>query len=222
MKCSKIQDLLSPYLDGELSAAQTTMVESHLRVCPQCQHALHDVRRIIAQASDLATVSMPSDLWPAIERQILDQPAPTPARRPRQAPLSGWRPRIAWAFALACLSLFSFFLWNHLQSPRPQLPPAQNKTQLIADAKTNLELARAHYENSAAALEQIVTHRVHEMDPDRSRLYREKLIRLEDVIDECSIALEKNAYDVNAQRSLFDAYDRKVSTLREMAVSAAY
>jgi hypothetical protein len=60
------------------------------------------------------------------------------------------------------------------------------------------------------------------MDPDHAGLFRQKLVHLEETIDECTIALEKNSYDIRAQRALFDAYDRKISTLREMAVSAKY
>jgi anti-sigma factor RsiW len=221
MKCSKIQNLLSPYLDGELDIPRATEVEDHLRRCAQCQQALEELRLILTRAGDLATAPMTADLWPAIEREILAQPVPKPARAPRPVLLSGWRPKFAWAFALASLFLISFFLWNHLQSPSPQLTPTQNRVQRLADARADIELARSHYENSISGLEQIVTHRAHEMDQDRSRLYREKLIRLEEIIDECSIAIEKNTYDATAQRALFNAYDNKISTLREMAVAVA-
>lgn len=220
MKCSKTQNLLSDYLDGELEIPQAEEVKDHLRRCPECQKALDELRLILTRAEDLATASMTTDLWPAIEREILAQPNPRPVRIPRQAPLSGWRPKFAWAFAVASLFLISFFLWNHLQSPGPQLPPSQNRVERLADARGNIELARSHYENSISSLEQIVTHRAYEMDQDRSRLYREKLIRLEEIIDECSIAIEKNTYDTTAQRALFNAYDNKVSTLRQMAVAA--
>lgn len=222
MRCQKIQKLLSHYLDGELRPAQVTAVEEHLRGCAQCRGALDDLRLLVAEAGSLAPAILISDLWPAIERRVLAQPTVSPAKRPRQAPLSGWRPRIAWALALAGIFLIFFLLRNDIRPPRPTLPPAQDQAQLLATAKTDLHLAQAHYQTSVSALERIVAHRAHEMDAERARLYREKLVCLEEAIDECSIALEKNSYDIRAQRALFNAYDQKISTLREMAVSAAY
>ena len=222
MKCRKIQRLLSSYLDGELRSHQATAVQTHLRGCAQCQKALEDLRQLVHQAGNLTPAILTTDLWPAIERRILAQPSVAPAKAPRRAPLSAWRPRIAWAMGVAAVFLSLFFLRQHFYSPRSTPQTTQSQAQLLATAKSDIDLARAHYRNSISSLENIVAHRAHEMDPDHAGLFRQKLVHLEETIDECTIALEKNSYNIRAQRALFDAYDRKISTLREMAVSAKY
>jgi hypothetical protein len=128
----------------------------------------------------------------------------------------------AWALAVACVFMTLFLLRQHIYTPTSSPPPPQSRDQLFARAKADFDLAQKHYQNSVSALERIVAHRAHEMDPERTDLYREKLINLDEAIDECSLVLERNSYDMRAQRALFDAYERKISTLREMAVAAAY
>lgn len=222
MRCRRFHRLLSSYFDGELEANQKTAAEKHLRGCAKCRQALNDLRLIVSDANNLVSATLTSDLWPAIERSVLAQPAAPPPRDHHPAPLSGWRPRVAWALATACVFLTLFLLRQHIYSPSPSPPSPQSRTQLLTAAKTDLDLAQEHYQNSVTALEKIVAHRAHEMDPERTDLYREKLAQLEEAIDECSLAVERNSYDMRAQRALFDAYETKISTLREMAVAAAY
>jgi hypothetical protein len=222
MRCSKIQNLLSAYLDGELTSDQTDSVEAHLHLCSQCQDALEELRLMVSASRNLASVSPKTDLWPNIQRRVVSPPERATARKPRPAILSGWRPRIAWALVLASIFLAVFVFRDHIRPPGPEVPTGPSQGQLSVDPRDDIALTRQHYERSAAALEQIVAHRSHDLDLDRALLYREKLHQLDGVIAECSLALEKNKYDVRAQQVLFNAYDQKISTLREMAVVAAH
>ena len=36
MSCERIQDLLSPYLDGDLTPGERADVDAHLDACPDC------------------------------------------------------------------------------------------------------------------------------------------------------------------------------------------
>lgn len=40
MKCEKIEELLSPYLEDELSVEEKAAVDNHLKVCPNCSSLL--------------------------------------------------------------------------------------------------------------------------------------------------------------------------------------
>ncbi|RME02407.1 MAG: zf-HC2 domain-containing protein [Planctomycetota bacterium] len=42
--CSHIQELVSGYMDGELTAPQTRLVERHLHSCQSCQEAYQELR----------------------------------------------------------------------------------------------------------------------------------------------------------------------------------
>lgn len=44
MACDKIQDLLSPYLDGELMPEEKAAVDAHLVSCPECAELLSLLR----------------------------------------------------------------------------------------------------------------------------------------------------------------------------------
>ncbi len=45
MECERIEDLLSAFLDGDLSPAEKALVEGHLAACPDCTSLLGALRR---------------------------------------------------------------------------------------------------------------------------------------------------------------------------------
>jgi hypothetical protein len=214
--------MLWEYAAGELPAGDAARVERHLDRCPRCREAVEQIQLLSSAARGLADTPLTRDLWPGIQERVLAPPAPATVRQRRPAPLSGWRPRLAWAFGLAGLLLIMFIAGQQLRPKGPQTPTAPRQTRVAEEARTDIALARQHYERSAEALETIVAHRTHEIDLDQARLYHDKLRQLEMVITECSQALENNRYDVRAQQTLFNAYDQKISTLRKMSVAAAY
>jgi len=222
MGCSKFQRLLWEYAAGELSTGETARVKVHLDSCPRCREVLDHIHLLVSASRDLAGAELKKDLWPGIQRRVLTPSEPVRGRRRSPAPLSGWRPRMAWAFGLAGLLLILFIAGQELRPRGPQAPPMSAQARKPEQARTDIALARQHYERSAEALERIVAHRSNEIDLDQASLYQDKLQQLETVITECSQALENNRYDVRAQQTLFNAYDQKISTLREMSVSASY
>jgi len=222
MGCATIKKRLWEYASGKLSPERASEVEGHLDRCPRCREALGQIRLLSAASRALAETPLKKDLWPGIQQRILTPAEPAPARRRRPAPLSGWRSRLSWAMGAASLLLILLIAGHELRSPGPQAPAVPTQTRLPEDARSDIELARQHYERSAQALETIVAHRSQDIDLDQALLYRDKLQQLETVISECSQALQNNRYDVRAQQTLFNAYDQKISTLREMAVVASY
>lgn len=221
MGCSNIQKLLWEYAAGELPARETDRVEQHLSRCSRCREAADRIHLLASASRDLARAPLEKDLWPGIQERVLTPARPEPGRHRRPA-LSGWRPRLAWAFGLAGLLLILFIAGQQLRPTGRQTPPVPAQARGAEQARTDIELARRYYHRSAEALETVVAHRSHEIDLDQARLYRDKLQQLETIISECSQALENNRYDVRAQETLFNAYDQKISTLREMSVAASY
>ncbi len=70
---SHLDELLSVYLDGETSPAESTRVEGHLRECLRCRRKLTDLNSARAAVRSLPTLEVPVGLVP--------EPRSTPHRR---------------------------------------------------------------------------------------------------------------------------------------------
>lgn len=68
-------ELLSAYLDGELSTTEQAAIEARLRDEPALRHALDELRMLIAAVRDLPTITAPRDF--TLTPEMVRQPAPT-------------------------------------------------------------------------------------------------------------------------------------------------
>lgn len=60
--CDEVADLLEPFVDGELSAAEHDTVALHLRDCAKCQGQVQELRELAAKLKRLAPYRAPSEL----------------------------------------------------------------------------------------------------------------------------------------------------------------
>ncbi|WP_028460182.1 anti-sigma factor [Chloroflexus sp. Y-396-1] len=67
--CEDLLDLLNDYLDGELSVAECTELEAHLRECPECQSLLASLRQTISLLHQFEET--PSSLPPSLEERLI-------------------------------------------------------------------------------------------------------------------------------------------------------
>jgi len=58
----RVEELLSAYIDGELSIEEATLVEKHLRLCSACTHDLETLRQTVNLVRQLPVVSLPRSL----------------------------------------------------------------------------------------------------------------------------------------------------------------
>lgn len=59
MKCAEVRIKLSEYLDGELSAEERKVVESHLEGCDECRRELQELERAVGHVHSLEEVEPP-------------------------------------------------------------------------------------------------------------------------------------------------------------------
>lgn len=81
MTCERIRQLLSEYLDSELSSAVTTRVQSHLYGCPGCEREHQALRRTVQLLATQGRQRIPVDCRAAVlarirEVEALRSPAP--------------------------------------------------------------------------------------------------------------------------------------------------
>ncbi len=61
MRCGNIRDLLSAYIDGELTAKESKTVEAHLSSCASCRHDLEEIQGLVLFVASLAEEPLPRD-----------------------------------------------------------------------------------------------------------------------------------------------------------------
>src|SRR5947209_99627 len=112
MQCERARELLSPYLDGELSAEERRAVAAHVEGCRSCSAQVDDFRRIGRTLAEAGREPAPKALALRVranlareaetgDRQIAASPITTPSRRLSR----GLRPfmRQAAVIAAACV-----------------------------------------------------------------------------------------------------------------------
>lgn len=141
-------EMLSSYLDDELTRERRLRVERHLQGCEECQHRLEGLRRVVQRLEGLGRISP----IPYLEQQVLQSAATgeqEESLRDRLERGAGrlhierwvWLPTFAMVIAL--VSIIYLFSWG-LESQKQRLP---------ADLDVELRAAEVSDEETAAALE---------------------------------------------------------------------
>ena len=61
MDCNRAEELLSAYIDNEISAAEMVELGAHLKTCSNCKSALDQYLKIKKTSSDIKLVDPPHD-----------------------------------------------------------------------------------------------------------------------------------------------------------------
>lgn len=101
--CNVISDMLSPYLDGELSELESKRVEKHLQICPRCQQEFDELQETLNLVQSFGLIKAPPDLRVEITQEI-EQIHSIPQKLLAWFPTPGLR---AAAFAASLFVLFS-------------------------------------------------------------------------------------------------------------------
>ncbi len=108
MSCERIEDLLSPYLEGDLEVDEMRLVELHLEACPDCRSllaALNETRAALSAVPEL-------EVSESLRARLRTIPAKTKRLRPSLDFLL--RPSLQPVFGAAAvlMTLVSFYLFG--------------------------------------------------------------------------------------------------------------
>ncbi len=118
MECDKAKELLSAYLDGEVTEKERHLVEEHLDSCKSCRQELEELRRIVGLVASLPKEAAPEGF---AQRTVASLPAPGTGA-PERLRKFLLRPR--WAFASGALATAALILiaMSLLYWPGPGVP----------------------------------------------------------------------------------------------------
>ena len=105
MNCRKIEQLISPYVDGELTRAETDMVRAHLSACPDCQHEYEDLVRLssLMKSINRDVVPAPTGFSVAVMQHIREEEKVVPLTRKTNWWGRHWKQTVAGIAAAAVL-----------------------------------------------------------------------------------------------------------------------
>ncbi len=104
MECDKAKELLSAYLDGEVTEKERHLLEEHLDSCKSCRQELEELRRIVGLVASLPKEAAPEGF---AQRTVARLPAPG-IGAPERLRKFFLRPR--WAFASGALATAALIL----------------------------------------------------------------------------------------------------------------
>lgn len=218
-------DLLSAYLDEELSASEHAEVERHLEECAECAATLADLTSIVARASTLgdaegADARVAAQLWPGIEARI---------HRPRATLVEGGAPDRRRSFSMpqlaaACLATAIitgaavWFSQKGTPSEPGELIPGSAVSRMTA------ETASTHPNANATAVEELRTALANsrdDLDPATVRTLEESLMVIEVAIREAQRALDADPHNPYVRAHLDETMRRKVELLHRATMLAS-
>lgn len=118
MNCHRARQLISPYLDHQLSGREKTALQDHLAVCISCDRERQSLRQVKLLLRGLAEPRLPRDFSPGEFSERFSETVALRLDQPDSV-LPGWRViplrpprgrRLAAALALSCLTVVSFAL----------------------------------------------------------------------------------------------------------------
>ncbi len=135
MKCLKVRNALSAYLDDELFAGEAEDVRAHLSACPHCSRELFDLRQGVSLVSSLSELPVPAnfraDLMVKVRAQVVAPATDSAARalllgRPVPRWVALLRSPAAVAAAVVVVAGLTAFAAGRLPSARTNLGQPQS------------------------------------------------------------------------------------------------
>ncbi len=225
-------DLLSDYLDGELSGDERRELETHLESCDDCRRVLGELSEVVRRAHHLAPVLPARDLWPGVADGIgapaVDAARPVDphmggsffgpsSRRPGRRGVWLSVPQLAAASVVLMLGSASLTWWTGLRlAPnRTATGPAESSLVMASNARGAAPGIPGAIAAQLRELEDTLAAARKTLDPTTERIIRRNLGVIDRAIAESRDALAEDPGDAFLKEHLDRTYERKVTYLRE-------
>jgi len=198
MNCVELQQSLA-----EVEDVSSLEQRAHLKACPACSALVRELNLIVAAAGQLQEADEPSPrVWNSIEIALRKEGL----IRPQRAPVSSFSARwgaARWLVPAAAMLLLALGIYLRRES----VP-----NQLVKEAAVTAPVANLSDLNDEDLLQEVA-----ENEPAMMTQYQENLRQVNQSIRDAQGVVDESPNDVEARRSLMDAYHQK-SMLFEMAM----
>jgi hypothetical protein len=148
--CDRAKQLLSEFLDNEISPDLKFAVESHLKICPDCNRLCQDIKFISHKLQIIKPVKVSEKFDQQLRERIINNPNST--KKESSIPFQ----RLSFGFSgiavLVILYIFFFTNFESSTSSSPELPTIQSSEQMSRpQAEQFPELAKENPDQNPAS-----------------------------------------------------------------------
>jgi hypothetical protein len=200
MNCVELQQSLA---EAEDASSLEQRARLHLKACPACSALVNELNLIVAAAAQLRESDEPSPrVWNSIEFALRQEGLIRPQRRVVSSFSARWG-AARWLVPAAAMLLLALGIYMRRESQPNQLAKQASMTVPVA--------------NSSDLNDEDLLQEVADNEPAMRVQYAENLRQVNESIREAQGVVDESPNDVEARRSLMDAYHQK-SMLFEIAM----
>lgn len=209
MDCTRAQELLDDYVDGELPESLTWELRDHLLCCSACARSEAELRTLLHRAAQLPPEVEPArDLWPGIRDKIAAGSAlPSPARRSVVA--YGWMAAAAVLLVLLSSAATLWVVRHGAPTPVPRTRPASELVALRTSEPDYIHARKVLY----AALEQRRRH----LSPETVKILEQNLAAMDRALHAMKTALDKDPGNRGLAVLIESTYRQEIQLLMQAA-----
>lgn len=209
MDCTRAQELLDDYVDGDLSESESQKVRDHLKACAACAQSEAELRALLHRAAQLpAEIDASRDLWPGIRDTIASGSArPVPARR--SAVATGWMAAAAVLLVLLSSAVTLWVVRHRVSTPVPRPSPASELVALRASEPDYIQARKA----LMAALDQRRRH----LSPQTVTIIEQNLAAMDRALHAMKSALDKDPGNRGLAVLIESTYRQEIQLLMQAA-----
>jgi len=196
--CTQLDDLL---LDGSPLAMETAT--RHASECASCAETLAVWNDLSATARSMRASWENEMLWPRIERALRAEKRRRPARR-------------LWQYAAAIVITIGLGATMFFALRTQSRDAAFDETILRIAALDEVERAEKAHVAAIESLEDVAGTRLDDPQTPLMITYKEKLMLLDDAIEECQANIDRNRQNAHLRRQLLAMYTEKQQTLQDV------
>ncbi len=197
--CSQFDDLL---FDASPLAMETAA--RHAQECASCAETLAAWNELSSTAQSMRTTWKNDTLWPRIERALREE-------KKRRSPSHRlWQVAAALFITIGLGGTMFYALRTQTREA------AFDNSILRVSALDEVETAEREHVRAIAKLEKLADPKLDDAETPLMISYKEKLMLLDDAIEECQTNIDRNRQNAHLRKQLLAMYSEKQQTLHDV------